>query len=476
MIITTKGPQNVGQVSKQFGYGNLFLSPEEYQRENAWNLDQKRLLIDTIFRGMDIPKLYFWKIDQSTLFNGYPDGETKKLYREILERKRKENDDPDPYIFEVVDGQQRIRTILEYMDEKPPNDKVYRGSWSDSFPALDDTPMAKGRKYMQLNAEQQIKFDESTLTIMVLEKASIEEIRDMFLRLQNGTPLNAQQKRDAMGSNIGKIARELATLPFFMQAVYFDNGDAAHRLVASQMLNLELKGKVVSCTSRQLDKLYEHYKKAPVDMAIMSKVKKVITILGKIFTAKNPHLNRSYALSHYWALSRILETYNILESDYPKIRENFEKLDNSRLEAMDRDYTIKPDDEIYFNLSLSMSRGTDGSEGISTRHDILSQFLFNGVQLNLHPMLDPQRCFTHEEKLILYRRAGGCCQMEFNGKVCGRAIDFDDSAVDHIRPHSKGGMTTLDNGRISYKSCNIARNNRDDFDPETMCHLQNTDI
>jgi hypothetical protein len=35
---------------------------------------------------------------------------------------------------------------------------------------------------------------------MVLEKASIDEIRDMFLRLQNGTPLNAQQKRDAMGS------------------------------------------------------------------------------------------------------------------------------------------------------------------------------------------------------------------------------------------------------------------------------------
>ena len=54
MNITKNGPQNVGQIHKQFICGNLFLSPDEYQRENAWDLPQKRLLIDTIFQGMDI--------------------------------------------------------------------------------------------------------------------------------------------------------------------------------------------------------------------------------------------------------------------------------------------------------------------------------------------------------------------------------------------------------------------------------------
>lgn len=72
MIVTTNGPQNIGQIQRHFSHGNLFLSPEEYQRENAWNLYQKRLLIDTIFQGMDIPKLYLWKIDHHTLRNGYP--------------------------------------------------------------------------------------------------------------------------------------------------------------------------------------------------------------------------------------------------------------------------------------------------------------------------------------------------------------------------------------------------------------------
>jgi hypothetical protein len=63
VIIHQAGPQNVQQVQMYFEAGDLFLSPEEYQRESAWGIAQKKLLIDTIFRGMDIPKFYLWKID-----------------------------------------------------------------------------------------------------------------------------------------------------------------------------------------------------------------------------------------------------------------------------------------------------------------------------------------------------------------------------------------------------------------------------
>jgi Protein of unknown function DUF262/HNH endonuclease len=470
MIITTQGPQNVGQVCKQFKFGNLFLSPDDYQRENAWDFDQKQLLIDTIFRGMDIPKFYLWKIDQDNLASNYPDGEIKEIYKTILARKWKENDDPHPYIYEVVDGQQRIRTILEYMDVKPPNEKVYRGTWHAPFAAKNDTPMAKGKLYSQLNADQQTKFEESSLSIMVLEKANIAEIRDMFYRLQNGTPLNAQQKRDARGSNIGELAKELAKLYFFTTSVYFDNISSDYNRVASQMIHLEFKNKIISCTSRQLDKFYEDHTKTQIEQSVASKVKKGLKILGKIFAEKSPHLNRSYALSLYWVISRILETYDLPESEYQKVRDNFEKLDIDRLVAMDRDYS-DADDSIFFDLTDSMSHGTDGGNGISTRHDILSQFLFEGVSLVPYLSLDPVRNFTHEEKLIVYRRAGCVCQLEHDNKVCGRRLDFDDAAVDHKTPHSKGGKTELSNGRLAYKACNIARNNSDDFDPSIMCHL-----
>jgi len=108
IIIPSRGLQNVGQIQKQFVCGNLFLSPEEYQRENALRLPQKQLLIDTKFRGMNNLKHYLWKVNQYTLTDGHPDGETKTLYKEILDKKRTDNDDPDPHLFEVDDGQQRI--------------------------------------------------------------------------------------------------------------------------------------------------------------------------------------------------------------------------------------------------------------------------------------------------------------------------------------------------------------------------------
>jgi hypothetical protein len=176
-------------------------------------------------------------------------------------------------------------------------------------------------------------------------------------------------------------------------------------------------------------------------------------------------------LSLYWLISRITETYPLTDADCSAIRENFEKLDDQRLQAMNRDFGNRPEDDIYRELSDSMSRGTDGAERINDRHDILSQFLFEGLRLNPYPRLDPNRNFSYEEKLILWRRDGERCQLSCGGHICGREIEFDDAVVDHIVPHSRQGRTTLENGRIAYRSCNNARGARDDFDPATDCHL-----
>jgi hypothetical protein len=470
MIIARNGPQNIGQVKRHFELGNLFLLPEEYQRENAWDMRQKTLLVDTVFRGMDIPKLYFWKINHSTLATGYPDGEMKNYYKEILEKKRKDNDEVDPYVFEIVDGQQRVRSLLEYMGVMPPNNQVYRGTWHESFKSLADTPMAKGRQYSQLNADQQSKYDESLLTIMIIEQATIDEIRDMFLRLQNGTPLNTQQKRDAMGSNISKIIREFKLLPFFATSVNFEDDNSAHNLVISQILMLEEKGKPVSCGSRKLDKFYAEYKTNVLDQGVVAKAKKTLTILGAVFPKKCLHINKSFAISLYFALSKITETYTIPVGEYTKIKKNFEKMDEDRLIAKSNEY-IQPADAIYRDLSDTLGSGTDGLDSVSSRHDIICQFLFQMVQLTPLPTLDSVRKFSYEEKLILYKKCGGICQLEHNGKVCGKQIDYDDAVVDHIKPHSKGGKTELSNGRIAFNLCNIARGNREDFDPKTMCQI-----
>lgn len=473
MIITNQGPQSIGQIARNFEHGNLFLSPDEYQRENAWGEDQKKLLIDTIFRKLDIPKFYLWKIDKKTIEEGYThDAEIRRYYEEIINKKFMESNETNPYVYEVVDGQQRIRTILEYMGIKPPNKEVYRGRWAKPFSSSQETPVTQGRLYRELNADQQFTFDETSLTVMVLEQANIDEIRDMFLRLQNGTPLTAQQKRDAMGSNLGRLARDLVNNQFFTKAVEFDNRFSYHNLVASQILALELKGKIIGCTSPTLNKLYKDYRVAQIDPAVERKAKNVLKVLNRAFPDRNKRLNRSYALSLYWCLSRVLDFYTIKENDYPKIKNNFEEMDADRLEARSRDFS-EPADGVYEDLALSMGRATDGADGISKRHNVLIQFLFKDIEIVPLPNLDARRNFTDEEKLILYKRCNGLCQMEHGGEKCNRQLLFDDATIDHIIPHSKGGSTELNNGRIVYRRCNQARSNKEVFNWKKECiHLK----
>jgi len=58
----------------------------DFQRPLVWSTSQKQLLVDTILRGYDVPKLYW----------------------------RRMGTKPDKY--DVVDGQQRLRALWDFFD------------------------------------------------------------------------------------------------------------------------------------------------------------------------------------------------------------------------------------------------------------------------------------------------------------------------------------------------------------------------
>jgi hypothetical protein len=72
-------------IKYQMDQGKLNLTPD-YQREAVWTTPQKQLLIDSLLNGIDIPKLYFHQRKQI------------------------------PPEFDVVDGQQRIRAVTEFLE------------------------------------------------------------------------------------------------------------------------------------------------------------------------------------------------------------------------------------------------------------------------------------------------------------------------------------------------------------------------
>ncbi len=200
----------------------------DFQRPAVWGRAQKQLLIDSILRDYDIPKLYW----------------------------RKTGSKPDTY--DVVDGQQRLRAVWEYFDgifKLPKN----------SDPIEDNDVASVG--YDDLSDDLRLKLDVYPLDIIVLEGIEEDEVREMFLRLQNGTTLKAQEKRNAYPGQMRDFVKSLVDHSFFTK-VGFKNSRYNHDLVAAQMVCLELAGGPINIKNADLNRMYRDYtnfdtKKAP---------------------------------------------------------------------------------------------------------------------------------------------------------------------------------------------------------------------
>lgn len=136
----------------------------QYQRSTVWDLSKNQLLIDSILRDYDLPKIYL---------------------RETPNDLR--------YDFEVTDGQQRLRTMWAYS-----NDEFGLGQSEIAGKNLN------GVKFSSLPKELKDKFQEYDLSISLIKKATDDEIRTLFARLQMGISLNPAELRHAISSNIGR--------------------------------------------------------------------------------------------------------------------------------------------------------------------------------------------------------------------------------------------------------------------------------
>lgn len=131
--------------------GLLELSPD-FQRRAVWTEKAKSYLIDTIIRGKPIPKI---------------------LITQDLQGARN--------IRIVIDGQQRLRTILEFYSGDFKISNVHNKEFG-------------GKAYDQLPEEVQNDFKKYELGVDILFETSYEEILDIFARINSYTvTLNKQE-------------------------------------------------------------------------------------------------------------------------------------------------------------------------------------------------------------------------------------------------------------------------------------------
>jgi hypothetical protein len=298
-----------GAVVRRLGKGEIDLAPE-YQRGSVWSRGRQGLLIDSMLRGYDLPKIYVRKVE------GGPE--------------------------EVVDGQQRLTAIAAFLDNGVPLPK-------------DSGEYAK-KRYEDLPSALQDRLNDYQLHFSVISDASDSEIREMFLRLQMGVRLNAAEELNAVAGGMHDFVAVLAGLPLFGDEISFSNNRGAHRHVAAQLTRLAVQG-MGDCRKVDLIQMYKsHSSWTPDDNA--KKLRRVIEWSGGVFDEKDPALrNRGQTVSLLWGTYSLWDDLDFTDQE-ENVLQAFRKLDQEHV----------GDNSTYGPYRLALSHSSDQRKSIEVRH------------------------------------------------------------------------------------------------------------
>jgi hypothetical protein len=223
----------------------LFLQPK-FQRRKVWKPIARSYLIDTIVRGLPMPKIYFrMQVDPKSVKS----------------------------VREIVDGQQRLDAIFAYIEGKFAVSRTH-----DSI--------AAGKRFNALPEHVRTAILSYDLSADLLIGADDPQVLQVFARINSySVTLNAQEKRNAKFFGLFKdLAYELGTTHV---AFWVDNriltNQAIARMGEAELASELLVGLLAGLQDKKksLDGYYRSYEDVfPAAKEIRDKFEKTIAWLG----------------------------------------------------------------------------------------------------------------------------------------------------------------------------------------------------
>ncbi|MDB4189803.1 DUF262 domain-containing protein [bacterium] len=424
---TNLNSKPISEVNQLQIRGEVNLRPN-YQRRPVWSYKNKVYLIDTILQGLPIPKFFIQIKVDSTLGNT---------------------------IYEVVDGQQRLTAIFEFIQGKTNDDKDFILS-RKQHPKPESFPDSfEGLSFKTLTKELKDRFWLYKLSLEELEEASEQEINDMFIRLNlSGAKLNNQELRNAAYNG------DFKTLVYEVADEYVDYLVDNKILSASnvkRMIDAEFTSELIASMikgmqdkKKTLDKIYSEFDS--MDEDDIDKWKKsfrdIMKLVDKIME-EDLKTTRFKNKADFYNLFYVL--YDLTQNKNYKISsDKFEPIRKVLIELSKNVKIESSNIELVKYFEKSVNAG-DVIANRKFRHNILTNII--------EPFCisrDERRHFSDFEKEFLWHSS-----QDKKCGICGEVINsFDDYQIDHIKAWDNGGDTDLSNAQLAHASCNKSKGNR----------------
>jgi len=398
------------------------LKPDpEWQRGYIWNLKDEQLLIDSIIKGLPIPKFY--------------------LTEEYIVKKGKS-------IHFAVDGQQRLKAIRNFLTNK--------------FSIKID-----GENYFfkDLDNKTQKKITTYKLTGHCMTDYKQADINFLFQRLNStGVKLTNMENwnNEYFGSEILKMVKEIyeniCDFPHKRDYRDYDEKDSEKlknsyiRIIYTEenikrmlplddiidLCNFLKKNSIEGGGKRVLgDFLKQNRDIFDNEAAIIkSKFRKVLNNIKEIFSKQeleaSAYSKRTHFISLFLAVGSVIPEYYIL----------------SEIQKLKRDllYFIENQPDEYKESVLGAIRQKAARE---KRVNLIKNIIIKYAK-----KLDKNRLFNESLRQKFWSEDHQC-------QICKKEIkNYKDATLDHKEPWAKGGKTEENNAQLAHKECNKVKKDK----------------
>ena len=273
-IQTSQRMYSINDIVRLLKSGELVVQPKYQRRRTPWPANAKTALLDTILNNYPLPPIYL---------------------RDYKNKNGKR-------IKEIIDGQQRISTINEFMTNKFELTKV-----------IGDKELT-GLEFETLPNDYKNSLEDYEVAFITIKGADESDIVSIFSRLNSfSLPLNAQEKRNATyAGQLKTVVYRLATSynTFWREfRILTDKsisrmGDA---LLVSELL-YSINSGIKSITASDLNKFYKEFdKKFDDGEKVQDRFDSTMSIIGNLM--ENSTINKAFK-SKYMFNSLFLAIYD----------------------------------------------------------------------------------------------------------------------------------------------------------------------
>lgn len=408
---------DIRQILQWSKHKNFNFEPGYQRKGGVWSTKDREFLIDTIIHDKPMPEFFLHKRNIS---NGR-------------------------FVYDVVDGKQRLLAIISYS----------KNNFAAKIEDIgEDKKKIKFSELKKLGREND--FYNYKLRIYEIEDLDFSKVIDIFIRLNStGAKLNKQEVRNAkFRGDFIKLAVSLcektsATKNYFRKNKIFSERslmrmadvEFACELLAYIVHGPQDKKKALDGIIGLGEKMNDKPKRRGEYIRVINLIKAILPSIAETrFIKKSDFYSLFSVIYKLWS-----DSYNLENPRYQKIIRliliNFSNtVDNHTIKKSKND-----DIEDYH---LSVIEGPDSRTNREIRFNILFNLISSVVECK-----DNKRLFSPEQKRLLWNTS-----RDKKCAICKKAItSWSDLNIDHKNPWSLRGPTDLRNGRLTHRKCNIKR-------------------